>query len=70
MPPKKSKNPPNKKQRLLCDVGAPGAITITSKYDKYKGAELLMTDSIYGNKLPMEALLNLPKIGRLSSLAT
>ena len=55
MPPKKSKNPPKKKQRLLGDVGAPGAITITSKYDKYKGADLLKTDSIYGKKLPMEA---------------
>ena len=54
MPQKKSKNPPKKKQRLLCDVGVPGAITITSKYEKYKGADLLMTDSIYGNKLPME----------------
>ena len=55
MPPNKSKNPPKKKQRLLGDVGAPGAITITSKYDKYKRAYLLMTDSIYGKKLPLEA---------------
>ena len=55
MPPKKSKNPPKKKQRLLCDVGAPWDITITSKYEKYKGVDLLMTDIIYGKKLPMEA---------------
>ena len=54
MPPKNSNNPPKKKQWLLGDVGEPGAITITSKYDKYKGADLLMTDSIYGKKLPME----------------
>ena len=52
---KKSKNPPKKKQRLIGDVGAPGAITITSKYEKYKGADLIMTDSINGKKFLMEA---------------